>query len=292
MNPSPRPLPTLGATWLRQRVEESHGVYLSFGLDRSLGPWNPPAARQAHELAQRFRMAPTLAAGRAVLGGMSAPAPWLPPVGQGTVNLLLGGSTLGVLRQVAGAAAHGWHLVVEECEFAREFLGQLAGWGVGELQSLRQFPRAAVEQLKRQDRRSMLFVALVDRPMLPSANTPWLPTSLGPLAVTDLDGRLAQLPFERVGLANGVPWRASESGAVQTASDAALQTLATEIASEPGAYLGWRMLATHGHWYAPRLFRKGRSLAQCYLRYAATVWPEQRAELAGAVTHLAEMRAS
>jgi hypothetical protein len=207
--------------------------------------------------------------------------------------LLWGGGTLGVLRQVAGAAAHGWYVVVEECEFAREFLGQLAGWGVGELQSLRQFPRAAAGQLQRPKQRARLFVTWVDRPLLASANTSWLPTPLGPLAVSDLDGRLAQLPFGRVGLANGEAWCAATEGstAVPAASEAALQALATEIAREPSAYLGWRRLATRGNWYAPRLLKKGRSLAQCYLRHAATVWPERHAELAGAVTQLAGMRA-
>lgn len=279
---------------LKSRAEQAQEAYRFLELERRCGPLDFDAAMAAQARAARFGAARTLEEALDAVATDTPSAARLDLLPERADVLLIGCGSIGVLKLIARAAAQGWRVVAEECEFAHDYLAGIARGSRGELVPLRRLPRDFLHQRERRQSARTLYVTFPDRPLPAQEGGELLATPLGQFHVPDIDGMIARLPFARVVFADGqvlgTPGEPAESApAIATA---AFSAACTEIAREASAYLAWRMLLTHSPWYVERLRKNGRAVARSYLRYAAAAFPDLAAPLSRAAHRMEALKVS
>lgn len=265
---------SLRADVYRREIAMTCDIYRFLGLDRTLGPLNTEPARDALERASKFAAARNVAAALRAIEPIAAFDSILKIPPSGACGLFIGDGSVPTLRLIGQAASLGWRIIVEDCEFSKLYLSQLVKSSKGGLLSLRQIPRNSAERIKQKSGVPCLYVIFCDRTMSTFRSSSTIITRIGNFHITDIDGSIAQLPFERVILSNGQtitpammpvsPLNISSQSFIVTCS---------QIEKKADAYLAWRTLATHSKIHHERTMRNGRAIVKSYLRYSAIQYP-------------------
>lgn len=281
----------LCADFYRNELAVACDIYRFLRLDCTLGPLNVELTSDALERAAKFASSKNIIAALRVIEPIATFDSILSHAPSGVCGLYIGDGSMSALRLISQAASLGWRIIAEDCEFSKLYLSQLVQRSNGGLLALRQIPRNSVEQIKKKSGAPILYVIFCDRYMSAFRGSSMVNTKIGIFHITDIDGFIAQLPFDRVILSDGQQQTYYKQLInPQNIATAAFIATCSKIEKRADLYLTWRTLATHSKIHHKRVIRNGRGIFKSYLRYSAIRYPNIATHLGKLIENVESLR--